>query len=69
MDLILELNAEEVELCRDALGTTKFISPRDTTNKQTTASLCKRLSDALKDPQKHHAYNKPRMMDWTRKAL
>jgi len=69
MELKLELNAEEAQLCLDKLRTAQLISPRDTTDKQALASLLKRFSDALEDPQKHHAYNKPRKMDWTRKSL
>jgi len=69
MELILELNADEIKLCLFLIRIAQRISPRDSTNKRAIASLIKRFSDALEDPQKHHAYNKPRRMSWTRKVL
>ena len=63
--LVLELRGkEEIELVRDALATCKMVTPRDGSARLSIASLCKRLTEALEDPAKHHAYGKPRVMPW-----
>ena len=63
-NLVIELKGEELELVRDALATCKMVTPRDGSALLIIAALCKRLTEALKDPAKHHAYGKPRVMPW-----
>ena len=66
--LVLELRGkEEIELVRDALATCKMVTPRDGSARLSIASLCKRLTEALENPEKHHAYRKPRVMPWMEK--
>ena len=66
-NLVIELKGEEIELVRDALATCKMVTPRDGSARLSIATLCKRLTEALKDPAKHHAYGKPRVMPWMEK--
>ena len=63
-NLVIELKGEEIEIVRDALATCKMVTPRDGQARSSIASLCKRLTDALNDPAKHHAYRNPRVMPW-----
>jgi len=63
-NLVIELRGEEIEVVRDALATCKMVTPRDGSARLSIASLCKRLTEALKDPNKHHSYGKPRVMPW-----
>ena len=63
-NLVIELRGEEIEVVRDALATCKMVTPRDGRARLSIASLCKRLTEALEDPAKHHAYGKPRVMPW-----
>ena len=64
-NLVIELKGEEIEIVRDALATCKMITPRDGKKRLDVASLCKRLNDAINDPDKHHAYRHPRKFPWT----
>lgn len=67
-ELLVPLTTGEITLIRDALGTVKFLKPRE--SKVTEASLCKRFTEILKDPNKHLAYlHSPRLMPWMRKTL
>ena len=67
-ELLVPLTTGEITLIRDALGTVKFLKPRE--SKVTEASLCKRFTELLKDPNKHLAYlHSPRLMPWMRKTL
>ena len=66
-NLVIELRGEEIEVVRDALATCKMVTPRDGSARLSIASLCKRLTEALENPEKHHAYRKPRVMPWMEK--
>ena len=67
-ELLISITTEEITLIRNALGAVKFLKPRE--SKVTEASLCKRFTEILKDPNKHLAYlHSPRLMPWTRKTL
>ena len=66
-NLVIELRGEEIEVVRDALATCKMVTPRDGSARLSIASLCKRLTEALENPEKHHAYRKPRVMPWMQK--
>ena len=67
-ELLISITAEEITLIRNALGAVKFLKPRE--SKVTEASLCKRFTEILKDPNKHLAYlHSPRLMPWMRKTL
>jgi len=66
--LLVSLTTEEITLIRDALGAVKFLKPRE--SKLTEASLCKKFTEILKEPNKHLAYlHSPRLMPWMRKTL
>ena len=67
-ELLISITAEEITLIRNALGAVKFLKPRE--SKVTEASLCKRFTEILKEPNKHLAYlHSPRLMPWMRKTL
>ena len=67
-ELLISITAEEITLIRNALGAVKFLKPRE--SKVTEASLCKKFTEILKEPNKHLAYlHSPRLMPWMRKTL
>ena len=66
-NLVIELKGEEIKIMRDALATCKMVTPRDGSARLSIASLSKRLTEALENPEKHHAYRKPRVMPWMEK--
>lgn len=66
-EILLKVTRDELDLIREALGTVKFLKPRQST--ATEAQLCKRFSDILKNPAKHHPFAKPRIMGWLEKSF
>ena len=61
MDPLLEIKGREIKLCQVALGQARFIDPEES---EAAAQLCKLFTDAIKNPEKYHAYNSPRKMGW-----
>ena len=56
-----ELTLEEVRIARDALSSCPA--------KQFDVTLCKKLTDVLKNPAIHNSRAKPRLMSWILKSF
>ena len=63
--LILEIEGQEIPMILRALGEAHFNSH----DSPIAIALCVRLSEALNNPAKNHAYNKPRRQTWMRKSI
>ena len=62
-DLVIELKGiQTITSVRDLIG--KSDLPDDDKARTILVALCKELTEALENPAKHHAYNKPRVMPW-----
>ena len=61
MEPLLEIKGKAIKLCQKALGQAKFTDPEES---EAAAQLCKLFTDAIKNPEKYHAYNSPRKMGW-----
>ncbi len=65
-EILTSFKREELELIQEALGTVRFLKPRQ--SKVTEAQLCKRIKELLENPAKHHPFAKPRIMPWLQKS-